>query len=95
MTIKTINKTIRHQQNPDFDAQRLAALEEAMTELMPEPDDVVITLRKVNPAVREIVILDDCAMLEIGTKIQEVTITAKPSYADLFTSLLAAVLRGG
>ena len=95
MTIKTINKTIRHQQNPDFDAQRLAALEEAMTELLPEPDDVVITLRKFNPQVKEIVILDDCAMLEIGAEIQEVTIKAKPSYADLFTSLLAAVLRGG
>lgn len=99
MTIKTLNKIIRHQQNPDYDAQRLAALEEAMTELLPTPDeyaeDVVIALRKFNPKVKEIVIFDDCAMLEIGAEIQEVTIKAKPSYADLFTSLLAAVLRGG
>ena len=89
MTIKTINKTIRHQQNHDFDAQRLAALNDEYAE------DVIITLRKFNPAVNAIVIFDDCAMLEIGAEIQEVTIKAKPSYADLFTSLLAAVLRGG
>lgn len=99
MTIKTINQRIRHQQNPDFDAQRLAALEEALAELAPSPeeyaDDVVIVLRKFNPAVREIVVEENIVLLEIGAEIQEVTIKAKPSYADLFTALLAEVLKGG
>ena len=99
MTIKTINRPIRHQQNPAYDAQRLSALEEAMAELTPSPDeyadDVVIVLRKFNPAVREIVVEEGIALLEIGTEIQEVTIKTKPSYADLFTSLLAEVLKGG
>lgn len=98
MTIKTINRSIRHQQNPEFDAQRLAALEKVLTELAPSPDeyveDVVITLRKFNPEVRAIVVEEGIALLEIGAEIQEVTIN-KPSYADLFTALLAEVLKGG
>ena len=99
MTIKTINQSIRHQQNPAYDAQRLAALEEALAELAPSPeeyaDDVVIVLRKFNPAVREIVVEENIVLLEIGTEIQEMAIKAKPSYADLFTALLAEVLKGG
>lgn len=97
MTIKTINKPIRHQQNPQFDAQRLAALEEALEELTPTPDeyaeDVADTLRKFNPQVREIIVLNNCAIIEIGEIIREVTIAPKIDYADLFTSLLAEVLR--
>lgn len=95
MKIKTLSMTIKHQQNPAYDAERLSALEEVMAEFCP-PEDVaesmIDTLQKFNPDVREIVICDRIVMLEIGVTIREVSI-AEPSYADLFTSLLAEVLK--
>ena len=97
MKIKTLNVTIRHQQNPAYDAERLAAIEAALNDFCPVEDvaeSMIDTMRKINPDVKEIVVLDNCAMIEIGMSIHEVDITGF-NFADLFTSLLAECLRGG
>ena len=97
MKISTLNIKITHKQNPAYDAERLAAIEAALNDFCPIEDmaeAMIETMQKVNPDVKEIVVLDDCVMIEIGASIREVDITGF-NFADLFTSLLAECLKGG
>lgn len=99
----TINKTITHERKPQFEAERanpieeiIETIEEMIEELCPVDEvaeALIDTLRMMNPNVQEIVADKEVAIIAIGAKIREVRIVGF-GFADLYTTMLAAVLRG-
>ena len=92
MKISTMNRPITHRQN---DEKLFAAIEEIAEELAPideVAEALAPTLRMMNPDVREIVADKKAVIIEIGVSIKEVDITGF-DFADLYTSLLAAVIK--
>jgi len=91
MKISTLNCPITHRQN---DEKLFAAIEEIAEELAPM-DEVAEaleeTLKIMNPNVREVIADKSIVIIEIGVSIKEVDITGF-NFADLFTTLLAAVI---
>ena len=90
----TLNKKIAHERKPQFDAQRIAAVDKMAAELCPideTAEAMVDTLRMMNPAVREVIADEHVVIIEVGVTIREVDITGF-GLTDLYTSLLAAVI---
>ena len=95
--MKTLNVSITHERKPEFDEQRIQALENAFEELCPieeTAEAMVDTLKVMNPSVREVVMFGNIVMIDISGNIREVNI-AGFGFEDVYTSLIAAVLRGG
>lgn len=95
--MKTLAVSIKHERKPEFDEQRIQALENAFKELCPIEDTaeaMVDTLKIMNPAVKEVVMFGNVVMIDISGNIREVNI-AGFGFEDVYTSLIAAVLRGG
>lgn len=100
----TINKTISHERKPQYEAERknpieeiIETIEEMIEELCPieeTAEAMVDTLKIINPSVKEVVMLGNIVMIDISGNIREVNI-AGFKFEDLYTSLIAAVLRGG
>lgn len=98
----TINKKIAHERKPQYESQRenpieeiIATIEEMVAEICPieeVAEALIDTLRVMNPNVREVVADKEVAIIEIGAKIREVRIIGF-NFADLYTTLIAAVLR--
>lgn len=97
----TINKKITHTRKPQYEAERANPIEEMiasieqMIEYLCPVDEVaealIDTLRMMNPDVREVVADKEIAIIEIGATIREVRIIGF-GYADLYTTLIAAVI---
>ena len=69
-------------------------LDAAFSEICPleeVAESLIETLRKVNPGTKEVVVVGNIVMIETSEDIREVDI-AGFSFADLFTSMVAAVL---
>lgn len=98
MTIATINThPIAHKRNLNAEARMFDATAQEMNDLCPIEEiaeSLISTLRTVNPDVREIIADKEVAIIEIGLTITEVRI-AGFNFADLYTSMLAAVIQGG
>ena len=99
MTICTMNTIhpITHKRNLDAEARMFDATAQEMNDFCPVDEvaeSLAPTLRMMNPDVREVVADKDVAIIEIGLTITEVRI-AGFSFADLYTSMLAAVIQGG
>jgi len=98
MSITTINtRPIAHKRNLDAEQKMFDATAQEMEELCPVEtiaESLVNTLQMMNPDVREIIADKDVAIIEIGLTITEVRI-AGFTFADLYTSMLAAVIQGG
>jgi len=98
MSITTINtRPIAHKRNLDVEARMFDATAQEMIDFCPVEtiaESLVNTLQMMNPEVREIVADKDVAIIEIGLTITEVRI-AGFGFADLYTSMLAAVIQGG
>lgn len=97
MTICTLKVTpITHKRNLDAEARMFDAVAQEMTELCPVDEiaeSLAPTLRMMNPDVREVVADKEVAIIEVGVMILEVRI-AGFGFADLYTSMLAAVIQG-
>ena len=99
----TLNKTITHERKPQYEAERanpieeiIATIEDMIADLCPVDEvaeALIDTLRVMNPNVQEIVADKEVAIIAIGAKIREVRIVGF-GFADLYTTMLAAVLRG-
>ena len=98
MSITTIKThPIAHKRNLDAEQKMFDATAQEMEELCPVEtiaESLVNTLQMMNPDVREIIADKDVAIIEIGLTITEVRI-AGFTFADLYTSMLAAVIQGG
>lgn len=93
----TLNKKITHERKPEFDGQRIEAIEEMIEELCPVDETaeaMVDTLQMMNPAVKEVVVFGNICMIDVAGNIREVNI-AGFSLTDLYTTLIAAVLTRG
>ena len=98
MSITTIKThPITHKRNLDAEARMFDATAQEMEGFCPVEtiaESLVNTLQMMNPNVREVVADKDVAIIEIGLTITEVRI-AGFTFADLYTSMLAAVIQGG
>ena len=98
MSITTINThPIAHKRNLDAEARMFDATAQEMEELFTADEiaeSLAPTLRMMNPDVREVVADKDVAIIEIGVTMLEVRI-AGFGFADLYTSMLAAVIQRG
>lgn len=98
MTIATINtRPIAHKRNLDAEARMFDATAQEMEELCPVEEiaeSLISTLQAMNPDVREIIADKDVAIIEVGVTMLEVRI-AGFGFADLYTSMIAAVIQGG
>ena len=100
----TLNKKITHERKPQYEAERknpieeiIETIEEMVAELCPVDEvaeALIDTLRIMNPNVREVIADKEVAIIEIGTKVREVRIIGF-GFADLYTTLIAAVLTRG
>lgn len=98
MTICTLNtRPIAHKRNLNAEARMFDATAQEMNDLCPIEEiaeSLIGTLQAMNPDVREVVADKEVAIIEIGLTIAEVRI-AGFSFADLYMSMLAAVIQGG
>jgi len=91
----TLNRKITHERKPQFDSQRIEAIDEMAAELCPideTAEAMVETLQMMNPAVKEVVVFGNVVMIDIAGNIREVNI-AGFGLTDLYTTLIAAVIR--
>ena len=91
----TLNKKIAHERKPQFDTQRIEAIDAMIADLCPieeTAEAMVETLQIMNPAVKEVVVFGNICMIDVAGNIREVNI-AGFGLTDLYTSLIAAVIR--
>jgi len=97
MTICTLKVApVTHKRNLDAEARMFDATAQEMEELFTADEiaeSLAPTLRMMNPDVREIIADKDVAIIEVGVTMLEVRI-AGFGFADLYTSMLAAVIQG-
>ena len=98
MSITTIKThPITHKRNLDAEARMFDATAQEMNDFCPIEEiaeSLVSTLQMMNPDVREVVADKDVAIIEVGVTMLEVRI-AGFTFADLYTSMIAAVIQGG
>lgn len=93
----TINKKITHERKPQFDRQRIEAIDAMIADLCPideTAEAMVDTLQIMNPEVKEVVVFGNVVMIDVAGNIREVNI-AGFGLTDLYTTLIAAVLTRG
>ena len=98
MTICTLKVApVTHKRNLDAEQKMFDAVAQEMIDFCPVDEvaeSLAPTLRMMNPDVREVVADKEVAIIEVGVTMLEVRI-AGFSFADLYTSMLAAVIQGG
>ena len=101
MKIATLNSPITHERKPQYEHDRanpieelIAAIDDMIEELCPldeVAEALVDTLRKVNPGTKEVVVVEHTCLISLNDTLREVDIRGF-TFADLFTSMVAAVL---
>ena len=101
MKIGTLNTPIKHERKIQFENDRANPVEELITtiesmisEICPldeVAESLIDTLQKVNPSTKEVMVVGNICMIEVNDKVEEVDIQGF-SFADLYTSMIAAVL---
>lgn len=90
----TINKKITHERKPEFDNQRIEAIDAMIADLCPideTAEAMVDTLQIMNPKVKEVVVFGNICMIDVAGNIREVNI-AGFGLTDLYTTLIAEVI---
>ena len=101
MKIGTLNTPIKHERKIQFENDRANPVEELITtiesmisEICPldeVAESLIDTLQKVNPSTKEVIVVGNVVMIDMKDDIREVDI-AGFGFADLYTSMVAAVL---
>lgn len=92
MKIATLRNPIKHERKIE---ELIAEIDSMINEICPMDEvaeAMIETLRIMNPATKEVIVVGHVCMIEMGEDVKEVDITGF-SFADLFTTMIAEVIR--